>query len=96
MANGFTRDSTGHLQPQPQPSPKVTSPAGSSIPDISPIAPSSNGTDTTDIDDTTIEDDGHAEATPPVRNNERTIHELVANNNHDSTEPSLKVLQCST
>ena len=60
-------DSTGHLQPRLPPSPKNSSPSTSNIPDISPIAPSSNGTDTTDIDDTTIEEDGNSEATPQLR-----------------------------
>ena len=44
-------DSTGHLQPHPQKSPLLSP---SDICDPSPIA-SSNGTDTTDIDDTAME-----------------------------------------
>jgi hypothetical protein len=65
-ANSVVSDSTGHLQPRLPPSPRNSSPSTSNIPDISPIASSSNGTDTTDIDDTTVEEDGHSETTPHV------------------------------
>ncbi|MCJ1291661.1 hypothetical protein MMC34_003206 [Xylographa carneopallida] len=68
-------DSTGHLQPQPQYSPLVSSPSHSNVADNSPIAPSSTGTDTTDIDDTTIEEeDAHVEATPPTKQNMDAFH----------------------
>ncbi|MCJ1403446.1 hypothetical protein MMC11_006669 [Xylographa trunciseda] len=63
-------DSTGHLQPQPQYSPQIGSPSHSNVADNSPIAPSSTGTDSTDIDDTTIEEeDPNAKTIPSIRQN---------------------------
>ncbi|KAL9632638.1 MAG: hypothetical protein Q9164_005193 [Protoblastenia rupestris] len=53
---------TGHLHAPTQSSPLAAS-SPSDIADPSPIATSSNGTDTTDIDDTAIENDD-ADATP--------------------------------
>jgi hypothetical protein len=77
IAQRKTRDSTGHLQPAQAKSPLS---ASSSDLGISPIAPSSNGTD---IDDSTMED-GDAGL-------QKIVNTDSNNSNNTETEPALKV-----